>query len=64
MPAGDWGTIRDEIASAGQLDYKGASGEVTSAPPSPDTQGPYYIGVWTIENDQPTSVEIRTISPN
>lgn len=62
MAAGDWAAMREELASAGQLDYKGASGEVTFAPPSPDTQGPYYIEVWTITNDLPTSVEIRTIT--
>jgi branched-chain amino acid transport system substrate-binding protein len=62
--AGDWAAMRAEIASAGQLDYRGASGDVTFAPPSPDTLGPYFIEVWTLTGTplMPTSVEIRRIT--
>jgi len=47
---GDWSVIRDAIRADGQVDYRGASGEVTFDLATGDIIGPFFISVWTISN--------------
>ena len=51
MAAGDWAGIRAAIAAYGQVDYLGASGDVSLDPDSGELLPPYYIRQWTINDD-------------
>jgi branched-chain amino acid transport system substrate-binding protein len=59
--SGDWAVIRDEIRAKGQVDFVGASGELSFDPASCDILGPFYISVWTINNGAVVETDVRKI---
>jgi branched-chain amino acid transport system substrate-binding protein len=58
---GDWTVLRDEIRAKGQVDFVGASGELTFDSASCDILGPFYISVWTINNGAVVETDLRKI---
>jgi branched-chain amino acid transport system substrate-binding protein len=58
---GDWPVIRQAIHDDGQVDLRGASGEVVFDLATGDITGPFYIVVWTVSNGTVTETEIRRV---
>jgi ABC-type branched-subunit amino acid transport system substrate-binding protein len=61
--AGDWAGARAVIASHGQLDYQGASGEVDLDPGTGELLPPYYVRLWTVDHQLIVDREFVTIAP-
>jgi ABC-type branched-subunit amino acid transport system substrate-binding protein len=63
VAAGDWAGIRAAIAAYGQIDYLGASGDVSLDPDNGELLPPYYIRQWRInENGQIEDDDVVTVT--
>ncbi len=61
--SGDWGEFRDAVRADGEVDYRGASGEVLFDATTGETRGPFFISVWTISNGAVVETSIRRVDP-
>jgi len=60
--AGDWAALRAAVATQGQVDYQGASGELNFDIASGELLPPYYVQLWTIRDGQITDLEVLTVT--
>lgn len=61
IPVGDWPAMRDALRSDGEVDFLGASGEVTFNLATGDVRGPFYISVWTISGGAVVETDVERI---
>jgi len=62
VDAGDWNRMRATIAASGEIDYQGASGDVTLDAATGELEPPYYIQIWSIVEGRVTSQSIETVT--
>jgi hypothetical protein len=61
IPASDFVLLVDDLD--GQVDFRGASGEVAFDLTTGDIKGPFFINVWTISGGAVTDLRIERIDP-